>query len=325
MFGQVVIGPPGSGKSTYCHGMFQFMSAIGRKCSIINLDPANENLPYPKCSFDIRDYIKLEEIMEEHALGPNGGLMYAMESLDSNALDGLMEIWTEIGKTDYLIFDCPGQVELFTHHNSFFKIFRMLTKKSDARLCTVSLVDSVNLISASQYISVLLLSLRAMVQLELPHVNVLSKIDKLSSYGKLPMRLDYYTEVQDLMQLVPLVEEESPTNLGQNYVRLTELIANLVEDYNLVTFEVLAIENKRTMINLLRVIDKANGYAYGSLELGGDHIWTEAVRNSGLSELNDVDLHERWVTHKEEYDEAEKKEDLEMDKALSQPQGDALE
>lgn len=315
MFGQVVIGPPGSGKSTYCHGMLQFMSAIGRKCSIINLDPANENLPYPTCSFDIRDYIRLEEIMKVHNLGPNGALMYAMESLDRSALEGLADIWTEIGKSDYLIFDCPGQVELFTHHNSFFQIFRLLTKKSDARLCSVSLVDSVHLTSASQYISMLLLSLRAMVQLELPHVNVISKIDLLSSYRELPMRLDYYLEVQDLRQLIPLVEQESPTVLGVNYVRLTELIADLVEDYNLVSFEVLAIENKRSMIHLLQVIDKANGYAYGSLELGGDHIWAEAVRNS--SNYDDVDLHDRWVENKAAYDEEERKEELELQEPVN--------
>ena len=69
MYGQIVIGPPGSGKSTYCHGMYQFMSAIGRKLCIINLDPANDRLPYP-CELDIRDYISLEEIMEELDLGP---------------------------------------------------------------------------------------------------------------------------------------------------------------------------------------------------------------------------------------------------------------
>ena len=30
MFGQLVIGPPGSGKSTYCTGMHEFLSGIGR-------------------------------------------------------------------------------------------------------------------------------------------------------------------------------------------------------------------------------------------------------------------------------------------------------
>lgn len=30
VFGQVVIGPPGSGKTTYCNGMSQFLSLLGR-------------------------------------------------------------------------------------------------------------------------------------------------------------------------------------------------------------------------------------------------------------------------------------------------------
>ena len=38
---------------------------------------------------------------------------------------------------------------------------------------------------AAKYISVLLLSPRAMLHLELPHINVLSKVDLLTQYGDL--------------------------------------------------------------------------------------------------------------------------------------------
>lgn len=82
-FAQLVIGPPGSGKSTYCNGMQQFMSAIGRKCSVVNLDPANDHTSYP-CALDVRDLVSLEEIMAEEKLGPNGGVLYALEELENN-------------------------------------------------------------------------------------------------------------------------------------------------------------------------------------------------------------------------------------------------
>lgn len=57
-FGQLIIGPPGSGKSTYCRGtvyrvagggerfwysaLRAYLRAAGRQCSIVNLDPASE-------------------------------------------------------------------------------------------------------------------------------------------------------------------------------------------------------------------------------------------------------------------------------------------
>lgn len=71
-FGQVVVGPPGSGKTTYCHGMQQFMQAAGRKVAIVNLDPANDMLPYQP-AVDVADLVCLEKVMVELKLGPNGG------------------------------------------------------------------------------------------------------------------------------------------------------------------------------------------------------------------------------------------------------------
>lgn len=124
-FAQLVIGPPGSGKSTYCDGMHQLLNAIGRKTHVVNLDPANDHVSY-EASLDVRSLIALEEVMEAEELGPNGGVLYALEELENN-----ME-WLEGGLSvigdDYILFDCPGQVELFTHHNSLRNVFFRLQK-----------------------------------------------------------------------------------------------------------------------------------------------------------------------------------------------------
>ncbi len=71
-FGQLVIGAPGSGKTTYCDGMQQYLSALGRKVAVVNLDPANDLLPYTP-DVDITELVCLETVMEELKLGPNGG------------------------------------------------------------------------------------------------------------------------------------------------------------------------------------------------------------------------------------------------------------
>jgi len=47
------------GKTTFCHGMKLYMEAIGRNCAIINLDFANDILPYVP-AVDVRELMALE-------------------------------------------------------------------------------------------------------------------------------------------------------------------------------------------------------------------------------------------------------------------------
>jgi GTPase SAR1 family protein len=79
-YGQVVIGPAGSGKSTYCHAIQDMASMLKRRIMVINLDPAAESFKY-RCDIDIRDLISLDDVMQELSLGPNGGLVYCLEYL----------------------------------------------------------------------------------------------------------------------------------------------------------------------------------------------------------------------------------------------------
>ncbi|KAH8912248.1 putative GTP binding protein [Coniochaeta sp. PMI_546] len=306
-FGQLVLGSPGSGKSTYCDGMHQFLGAIGRQSSVVNLDPANDHTNYP-CALDIRDLVTLEEIMSDDRLGPNGGILYALEELENN-FEWLEEGLKELGD-DYILFDCPGQVELYTHHNSLRNIIYRL-QKLGYRLVAVHLSDCICLTQPSLYIANILLALRAMLQMDLPHINILTKIDKIASYDRLPFTLDYYTDVDDLSHLVPALENESPALRSEKFGKLNTAIANVIESFGLVRFEVLAVENKKSMMHILRVIDRAGGYVFGSAEGANDTIWQVAMRNE--SSIMDVqDIQERWIDNKEEYDARELEEEEEQ-------------
>lgn len=88
-FGQLVIGPPGAGKTSYVAAMHSFLTSASnpapRIVCTVNLDPANYTLPYP-VSIDIKDLIDMEEVMDTFQLGPNGGT--ARASATSDARDG---------------------------------------------------------------------------------------------------------------------------------------------------------------------------------------------------------------------------------------------
>ncbi|NXI53235.1 GPN2 GTPase, partial [Chloroceryle aenea] len=258
-FGQVVIGPPGSGKTTYCQGMQEFMGRIGRQVTVVNLDPANEAMPY-QCAVDVAELITLPDVMDSLKLGPNGGLIYCMEYLEAN-FDWLQEKLAAF-KGHYYLFDCPGQVELYTHHGSLKNVFAQLAKWN-FRLAAVHLVDSHYCTDPGKFISVLCTSLSTMLHVELPHVNVLSKMDLIEQYGKLAFNLDYYTEVLDLSYLVDHLASDP---FFRNYRRLNEKLVEVIEDYSLVSFVPLNIQDKESMRQVMRAVDKANGYSFGDQE-----------------------------------------------------------
>merc|ERR1739845_116993 len=96
--------------------------------------------------------------------------------------------------------DCPGQVELYTVDNNMKEIIEHLGGQ-DYRLTCVNLVDSHHCSDPTKFISV---CLTAMLQISLPHVNLLSKVDLVEKYGKLQFNLDYYTNVLDLEYMLRL-------------------------------------------------------------------------------------------------------------------------
>mmetsp|Transcript_20684 Transcript_20684/g.57737 ORF Transcript_20684/g.57737 Transcript_20684/m.57737 type:complete len:313 (-) Transcript_20684:887-1825(-) len=260
-FGQFIIGPPGSGKTTYANGMSQYLACVGRKVAVINLDPANDLLPY-KPDVDISDLVDLQTVMQEMNLGPNGGLVYCMDYLEKN-MDWLQAALEPIEKSGaYCLFDLPGQAELFMMHDNLKHILDIITQKWHYRLTAVHLVDAHLCTDASKFISCLMMSLSTMLHLELPHINVLSKIDLVRQYGKLDFNLDFYLEVQNLKYLVRTMGE-SPFN--KRYRKLSQALCEVVEDMGLLSFVPLAIQDKQAVQHVLGLADKANGAVYASL------------------------------------------------------------
>ncbi|CAD2215880.1 cytoplasmic protein [Angomonas deanei] len=200
MFGELICGPPGSGKTTYCEGKRQFLSVYDpcRPVIMVNFDPANESVfPYP-CDVDIRDVVCLEKVMEEENLGPNGSYLFCAEvigqrvdwvvgQIESAVERRIEEVYATAGpsptvKAPYLLIDCPGQVEFYINSDALHVFISKVQKRVQCSLCTVHLVDAaIATRDIPSYVSSCVLALTTMIDHELPHINLLTKWDTVEN------------------------------------------------------------------------------------------------------------------------------------------------
>ncbi|RHY35245.1 hypothetical protein DYB32_000304, partial [Aphanomyces invadans] len=204
----------------------QFLQASGRKVAVVNMDPANEHLPYV-ANVDIAELVCLENVMDELHLGPNGA---------------------------------------------------------------VHLVDAHHCTDSAKFISVVLLSLSSMVRLELPHINVLSKMDLIQQYGQLTFNLEFYTDVLDLRYLLDRLEAQDygdsfdddvngldedvdtmqpppavaarKLKVRERFRKMHEVLIEVIEDFSLVSFVPLQIEDVDSLQRVVNAIDKSNGFVF---------------------------------------------------------------
>lgn len=159
---------------------------------------------------------------------------------------------------DYIIFDMPGQIELFTHLSTGRQLVELLTSWN-FRICSVFLVDSQFMIDGPKFLSGTMAALSVMANIELPHVNILSKMDLLSKSAR--GQLDKYLE-PDAHALLGEVTNNS--SWGRKYRKLSEAIGSLIEDFSLVRFIPLNIADEESIADLLLTIDNIIQYGEDS-------------------------------------------------------------
>ncbi|XP_063334759.1 GPN-loop GTPase 3 isoform X2 [Pelmatolapia mariae] len=171
-YAQLVMGPAGSGKSTYCSTMVQHSETLNRSVQVVNLDPAAEHFDYPVMA---------------------------------------------------------GQIELYTHLPVMKQLVEQL-QQWEFRVCGVFLVDSQFMVESFKFISGVMAALSAMVSLEIPQVNIMTKMDLLSPKAK--KEIEKYLDPD----MYSMMEDGSNTIRSKKFKKLTKAICGLIDDYSIVRF-----------------------------------------------------------------------------------------
>ena len=173
MFLIFVLGTAGSGKSELTAVFTRWLEMQGENAMAVNLDPGTLTLPY-SANVDVRDYIRVDSLMEEYGLGPNGGLMLASEMM-LEIVDQLVSDIDDFGP-DVAVVDTPGQLEMFAFRDVGARIAEEL---SDEGKGILYLFDSTVCRDPLNYVMNMFLASAINSRFLLPQVSVLSKADLL--------------------------------------------------------------------------------------------------------------------------------------------------
>ena len=173
----LTIGMAGTGKTTLMQRINSYLSSKRSPRYCINLDPAVTHLPY-NAHIDIRDTLDYKKVMEQYNLGPNGGILTAL-NLFTTKFDQVLGLLRKREKSiEYVLIDTPGQIEIFTWSASGAII-------TDTLACSypsvvLYIIDTPRSTAPATFMSNMLYACSILYKTRLPFVLVFNKTDVVS-------------------------------------------------------------------------------------------------------------------------------------------------
>ncbi|NHJ86245.1 MAG: GTPase [Asgard group archaeon] len=254
MYTAFFVGTAGSGKSQLTSVLSEYLIQNEINSATLNMDPGVIRLPYSP-DIDVREYINIEEIMTEFELGPNGGLVAAVDLITSHAAVIVEDI--KDLSPDVLLVDTPGQMELFAFRPTGVIAATQLGSERNA---LVNLMDANLCKTPYGLINSMVLSLSVQMRFFFPQINLISKSDLIEP----DMLENLQVWIEDIFQL----EEAINISVEGEQREVALLLARTIDQLQIFP-ETLAISSKENYnIDLL----------YGKLQLiwkGGEDFQVE--------------------------------------------------
>ncbi|KAJ9075978.1 hypothetical protein DSO57_1030473 [Entomophthora muscae] len=173
----ICIGMAGSGKTSFLQRLNAHLHGENLSPYIINLDPAVANVSYTP-NIDIRSTVNYKEVMKQYGLGPNGGILTAL-NLFTTKFDQVLDLVDKKkANLDYLLVDTPGQIEIFTWSASGAIITETLAVSYPTVVAYI--IDTPRTISPATFMSNMLYACSILYKTKLPFVLVFNKTDVVS-------------------------------------------------------------------------------------------------------------------------------------------------
>mmetsp|Transcript_15987 Transcript_15987/g.35981 ORF Transcript_15987/g.35981 Transcript_15987/m.35981 type:complete len:217 (+) Transcript_15987:620-1270(+) len=184
------------------------------------------------------------------------------------------ELLDGTGDDDYVLLDCPGQIELYTHVPVMKSVAESVIQWGGCNVCGVFVLDATFLADVSKFISGTLLALSVMMNMEIPGINVLTKCDLVEG-GAVDKMLDVYGRgARDIWHMergkfggeIEIDNISSSSKRGKQKIRdhkldkMTEAICSIIDEYTMVAYIPLDITDEESLDLVLSAVDQMLQY-----------------------------------------------------------------
>ena len=209
----IVVGSAGCGKTSLVAAFGRwFEREFGERPAYVNLDPGVLKLPYEP-SYDVRSIVRVDALMRDEGLGPNGAMIRAAEIIEERVGEVVGEIEALEPPAGYTLIDTPGQIELFLFRDMGPKIVEALSENS--RAIAVYIMDP-SLASTPSGLAInFSLAIVTRLRLRVPVVSIINKSD-------LPIVLRFEELTKDesrLMEEIAAEEQGLIADLSMNFIK----------------------------------------------------------------------------------------------------------
>merc|ERR1712014_272825 len=168
-----------------------------------------------------------------------------MEFLEDNIETWLLQELEGFPHTDCFLFDCPGQLELYSQVSVFRTLIESL-QNYGWQVSVVYTLESTFLADLGKFLSGLMQVLSALVYFEVPHTTVLTKFD-ISPYTK---NIEEFLHPEG-----DVLEHKLDAADGTKYRVMNRLICGLLRQFCLIKFIPLDITREDSISTLLMHLD----------------------------------------------------------------------
>lgn len=275
-------GPPGAGKTSLCialRNLFHSASDPNRIVLVVNLD-CGSDVTSIKWDIDAREVADVGSIMQDLGLGPNGAQLRAMTVIESTLGSWFVKRLVEVVESRrkaapnaysvLLLFDMPGQIELYLHHDACHKFIKSMELEFRAHQTSIFLVDAVSILDEARLTASSLMALTSMMQLATSQINLLTKTDYLRTVDERVWEL--LMERFEADSCITLSGEWSGVDyldLPQRNKKILAAIKGVIEENNMLSFIPISIDDPRLVSHVAKEVDRCLGYfeiSYDSTE-----------------------------------------------------------